>query len=87
MEKSPVLAFAAVLRQLRSERQLTQEELGFRAGLQRKHISALELAQKQPSLSTLFALSKALDIRTSRFIALVELAWVDPNEIKQTSLS
>ncbi|MFC0253865.1 MULTISPECIES: helix-turn-helix domain-containing protein [Massilia] len=76
-----------MLRQLRSERQLTQEELGFRAGLQRKHISALELAQKQPSLSTLFALSKALDIRTSRFIALVELAWVDPNEIKQTSLS
>ena len=86
MEKSPVLAFAAVLRQLRSERQLTQEELGFRAGLQRKHISALELAHKQPSLTTLFALSTALDIRTSKFIALVELARPDQPKNKQTSV-
>lgn len=72
MEKYPVAAFALVLRRLRHDRLLTQEELGFLAGLQRKHISALELADKQPSLSTVFRLALALDIRPSRLIELTE---------------
>jgi transcriptional regulator with XRE-family HTH domain len=72
LEKSPVESFAAVLRELRIERQLTQEELGFLSGLQRKHVSALELAQKEPSLSTVFRLARALQIRAGKLVEMTE---------------
>jgi transcriptional regulator with XRE-family HTH domain len=51
---------------------MTQESLGFEAGIQRKHVSSLELGEKQPSLTTIFALARALRTRPGRFIGLVE---------------
>lgn len=65
-------AFGAALRELRRNRGLTQEELGFEADLRRTFVSILELGQQQPTLQTIFKLSKALEIKPSELVKLVE---------------
>ena len=56
------------LRELRKQKCLTQEKLGFEAGLDRTYISVLELGQRSPTLDTLFSLCEVLDV------SLVDLA-------------
>lgn len=51
------LAFGRVLRQLRQEAELTQEQLGMEAEIQRNYISSLELGGNQPSITSIFKLS------------------------------
>jgi transcriptional regulator with XRE-family HTH domain len=64
--------FGRVLRKLRKETGLTQEELGLEAGLQRKFISSLELGEKEPSLATVFKLASALKIKPGKLVTLVD---------------
>ncbi len=66
-------AFGKVIRELRGEAGLTQEQLGFEADLRRTFVSTLELGQQQPTLMTIFKLSKALKIPASKIIELVEI--------------
>ena len=68
----PAVAFGMVLRRLRQEASLTQEELGFEADLRRTYVSVLELGQQQPSLTTILKLSKALKLTASEIMAMVE---------------
>ena len=68
----PAVAFGMVLRRLRQEASLTQEELGFEADLRRTYVSVLELGQQQPSLTTILTLSKALNLTASEIMAMVE---------------
>lgn len=72
MNKDIPKAFGKVLRALRIEAGLTQEELGFEANLQRNYISSLELGNKQPSLTTLYKISRALQIRAGRLLDLTD---------------
>lgn len=65
-------AFGMVIRELRNEAGLTQEQLGFEADLRRTFISVLELGQQQPTLTTILKLSKALKVPASKIIELVE---------------
>ncbi len=67
------IAFGKVLRQLRQDKGLSQEQLGFDAELRRTYISILELGQQQPSLTSIIKLAKALNISASQLIALVEI--------------
>jgi len=69
---TPGIAFGQVLREFRKERKLSQEKLGFESGLDRTFISHIERGQKQPTLLTIFQLSKALKISPTLFIASVE---------------
>lgn len=71
MEANVAGAFGAVLRTLRIEKNLTQEQLGLEAGLQRKYISLLELGTKAPSLATVLRLAKALNVEPGRLVSLV----------------
>lgn len=64
--------FATVLRELRQERGLSQEELGFEAGLHRTYISQLELGRKNPTLKTLYMLSCALDVSLTELVCQIE---------------
>lgn len=64
--------FARVLRRRRHELDLSQEELGHRAGLTMRYISLLECNKRQPTISTLFSLSQALNVPLSDFIREVE---------------
>jgi transcriptional regulator with XRE-family HTH domain len=67
------LSFAKVLKSIRIKRKMSQEELAFRSDLDRTYISMLERGIHQPTISTLFALSKALNIKPSDVIKLVEI--------------
>jgi len=67
-------AFGEELRNVRTERGLSQEELGFESGYHRTYISLLERGLKIPSLQTTFRLSSALGIAPSEFIK--DLRWI-----------
>jgi transcriptional regulator with XRE-family HTH domain len=67
-----VAEFGKIIRKLRIEAGLTQEELGFEADLRRTFVSTIELGQQQPTLVTIFKLSRALNVRASEMIAMVE---------------
>lgn len=66
------IAFGKVLRKLRLEAGLTQEQLGFEADLRRTYVSILELGQQQPSLTTVFKIAHALNIPAARLVEQVE---------------
>lgn len=65
-------AFGDVLRSVRKERGLSQEELGDKSGYHRTYVSLLERGLKSPSLQTIFQLSHALNIAPSKLLADVE---------------
>ena len=69
---SASIVFGKILRELRINKGLSQEQLGFEADLRRTYVSILELGQQQPSLTTIFKLAKALNIKASELIELVE---------------
>ena len=71
-------AFGIALRKLRLAKKLTQEQLGFEAGLRRTFISSLELGEKQPSLSTIKKIADVFDISISKLLQKVE------DEMKKT---
>ena len=66
-------AFGITLRKLRLAKKLTQEQLGFEAGLRRTFISSLELGEKQPSLATIQKLAPVFDLSMAKFIQKVEI--------------
>lgn len=53
--------FGANLREAREGLDLTQEELGFRAGLHRTEISLLERGEREPRFGTLLKVVDALE--------------------------
>lgn len=65
-------AFGEVLRRLRYERKLSQEQLAADSNLDRTFISHLETGRKQPTLLTIFRLADALGVAPSAIIAEVE---------------
>ncbi|GBF12404.1 helix-turn-helix transcriptional regulator [Tepidibacillus infernus] len=66
------IIFGKVLKNLRVNRKISQEELAFRSKLDRTYISLLERGKRKPSLNTIYALSKALSIKPSELIREVE---------------
>ncbi|MCP5279460.1 MAG: helix-turn-helix transcriptional regulator [Thiobacillus sp.] len=66
------VAFGKVLRRLRKEAGMTQEQLGLEADLRRTYVSILELGQQQPSLGTILKLARAMGLPASSVIAAVE---------------
>lgn len=77
-------AFGKVLRRVRREAGLTQEQLGFEADLRRTYVSLLELGQQQPSLTTILKLATALGRRPGE---LLDLTANELNNEKKTSAS
>ena len=66
------VAFGNVLRRLRLEAALTQEQLGLEADLRRTYISILELGSQQPTLTTILKLARALGRPASEVLEKVE---------------
>jgi transcriptional regulator with XRE-family HTH domain len=64
----PQPALGKAIRQLRQERDMTQEALAHAAGVTVSHLSTIERGHSNPTWATLKALSTALDI------SMVELA-------------
>jgi transcriptional regulator with XRE-family HTH domain len=65
-------AFGLVLRELRKKAGITQEGLAFEAGIERNYVSLIELGKNQPTISIVFKLAYALNIKPSKLIALTE---------------
>jgi hypothetical protein len=65
-------AFGKILKRLRLKKSLTQESLGFEAGLSRVYIGELENGKKTPTLETLHKLSMVLNIKCSKVLELIE---------------
>lgn len=65
-------SFGKVLKQLRQDRGLSQEELGFASGYHRTYISLLERGEKSPSLRTIFRLAQALKVEPSEMVERVQ---------------
>ncbi|MBS1190044.1 MAG: family transcriptional regulator [Rhodocyclaceae bacterium] len=68
----PGVAFGRVVRRLRQNAGLTQEQLAFEAELRRTYVSILELGQQQPSLATILKLAAAFKLPARDLIGLVE---------------
>lgn len=68
---SVVEAFAATLKNLRIKCGMSQQELAFESGLDRTFISLLERGKRQPTLTTLFQLSKALGVMPDEMLRIV----------------
>ena len=63
---------SVVLRTLREEAGLTQEELALEAGIERNYVSLIELGRNQPTITMIFKLAKALNIKPSKLMTLTE---------------
>lgn len=66
----PEEAFGAVLKQARSEKGFSQEQLALSCDLDRTFISMLERGQRQPSLTSILAISTSLGIPSHQLIKL-----------------
>lgn len=57
--------FGKRLRELRKKANLSQEELGFRAGIHRTYIGAIERGEQNISVDNIHKLAKALKVPVS----------------------
>jgi regulatory protein munI len=65
MDNSILLAFGCKVKQLRLEKELSQEELAFLSGLDRTYISGIENGKRNVSLKALYSIALALDMNLS----------------------
>ena len=69
---SIVSVFGARLQQLRQDRGLSQEKLAELSGLHRTYISSLERGARNPTITTLHALARALGTSISDLMSGVD---------------
>lgn len=74
------VALGRRIRQLRVERGLTQETLGFEAGLHRTYVGHVERGEKNVSAMNLFKLADGLGVELQELFAGVP---VDPAEVRR----
>jgi transcriptional regulator with XRE-family HTH domain len=65
--------FGSAVRRLRLAKGLSQESLADRAGLHRTYIGSIERGERNPSLSNIIRLAKALSVTPSQLVAEMEV--------------
>lgn len=66
MRRATVLTrFGKALRELRTERGLSQDELAARAGLDRNYIGMIERGERNPAIVNVVKIAEALDVSPS----------------------
>ena len=80
-------AFGVVLREIRLEKDLSQDEVAERIDVARSYVSYLESGQRYPSLEMLIAVAQALEVRPGdmldRIVARIESGRAAPLVKKQ----
>ena len=61
-----------ILKELRSSKKLTQEQLSGLAVLDRTHYSKLERGLRSPTIETLIKIANALDIKPHEIMKIIE---------------
>ena len=64
--------FGRVIKEIRTEKGLSQESLGFKSGLDRTYIWRIEAGRRTPSVEVLFSLANGLDVKASEIIKKLE---------------
>ena len=62
MKKNVLGAFGEKVRQIRKGKNMSQEELSFKANLHRTYIGMIERAEKNITLANIEKIAKALDV-------------------------
>jgi transcriptional regulator with XRE-family HTH domain len=70
-----------VVRYTRARRGLSQEELGYRAGLHRNYVGAIERGEINPTFRVLLKLATGLCMPLSELIATAEEETHDPTSL------
>ena len=68
----PSEAFGLAMREVRSEKGLSQEAAALKSGLDRAYFGALERAVKSPTLGTVWKIADALETRPSDLLVRAE---------------
>jgi transcriptional regulator with XRE-family HTH domain len=77
--------FGMILRDFRIAKNLTQEELAFRAGMHTTYLSRLESGRFNPSLAVIVDLSQALSIHPSELLLRLQVNVHTPPTQRQKS--
>lgn len=72
--------FGEVLRRYRSDRGISQEELAYRADVDRTFVSRLERGIRQPTITTLIGLGKALGVSAAELVEEAEREYLRQDE-------
>jgi len=75
--------FGQIVRRLRKERALTQEELAFKAGMSVPYLSDLERGMWNPSLAMIVDLARALEIQPSDLLIGLVIPEAAPTSRKR----
>jgi transcriptional regulator with XRE-family HTH domain len=59
---------AGNIRRIRKQKNLSQEELAFKAGINRAYVGYIERGERNPSLDILNKLARALKVRLSEVV-------------------
>ncbi|TCS07544.1 helix-turn-helix transcriptional regulator [Caulobacter sp. BK020] len=68
-DKDDLLALGREIRRHRKALGLSQELLAERAGLHRNYVGFLERGERNPSVTTLFRVAQALEVRAADLVA------------------
>lgn len=69
---STLEAFGEAVRERRHELGLSQEELGYRCGLDRTYVSGIERGVRNPTLKVVWQLADGLEVNASALLRAAE---------------
>lgn len=61
-----------VIKNFREERKLSQEVLSGLAGIDRSHLSKIELGLRSPTVNALYKIANAMDLKASEILSAAE---------------
>ena len=77
MAKTIEITFGEILKELRAEVGLSQEDLAYESDLDRSFISMMERGLRKPTISTLFRIAKPLKKSPTEIIRILETRYED----------
>jgi transcriptional regulator with XRE-family HTH domain len=69
---TPQARFAANVERIREQRKLTQEQLGWAAGIHQTAVARIESGERKPTLNTIFKLARGLDVPPSKLFSGID---------------
>jgi transcriptional regulator with XRE-family HTH domain len=70
--ESPRAKFATNVERIRERRGLTQEQLGWAAGLHQTAVARIESGERRPTLDTIFKLAQGLEVPPADLFAGID---------------
>ncbi len=66
-------ALGRTIRSFRADRSISQEELGYRSGLDRTYVGGIERGERNPGFENFLKLARALEVGPSELLKDVDL--------------